>query len=308
MNLQQLRYVIAIASSNSISAAAHKLYISQSSLSLTVKDIEQECGITIFERSSKGITITPEGNEFLSYARQVVEQAELMEARYIKPLTETSQRLSVATQHYAFAVEVFLEFVEEYEGEDYTFLLRETSTANIIEDVANFKSEIGILYLSQFNQQVLQRTLDAANLSFTQLFQAKPHVFVSEHHPLASCSVLNIEELDDYPRYTFDQGKNNSFFYSEEPFGERQHKKKVIISDRGTLSNLLAHHNGFTVSTGILSSEMHSGIVAIPLQTKERMTVGYITHTERQLPEIAQKYIERLKLFIEQFNTSYAGL
>lgn len=308
MNLQQLRYIIAIASSSSISAAAHKLYISQSSLSLAVKDVEQECGITIFERSSRGTTLTSEGNEFLGYARQVVEQAELMETRYAKEAKGTPQRLSISSQHYAFAVEVFLEFIEEYEGEGYTFNLRETSTAEIISDVKDFKSDLGILYTSLYNEQVIGKTLEDAGLEFVPLFQAKPHVFIGEHHPLASKKLLEINELSDYPRYTFNQGTSNSFFYSEEPFAELPHEKKIIISDRGTLSNLLAHHNGFTVSTGVLSSEMHSGIVAIPLKTDERMIVGYITHTERQLSELANKYIEKLKLFNEQFNTGYAGL
>lgn len=308
MTLQQLRYLIAIAQNGSISSAAHSLYISQSSLSMAVKDIERECGVTIFERSSKGITLTREGNELLGYARQVVEQADLMETRYSKQAKPVAQHLSIASQHYAFPVEAFLEFVKDYEGESYTFCLRETRTAEIIEDVKEFRSDIGILYTSSFNEQVIGKTLEDANLTFNPLFQARPHIFVGENHPLAHKKSLKIEELAPYPRYSFEQGTSNSFFFAEEPFAELPHEKKIIISDRGTLSNLLSHHVGYTVSTGVLSSEMHSGIVSIPLETSEKMIVGYIIHNERQLSTLALGYIETLKLFIEEYNKGFATL
>lgn len=308
MTLQQLRYLLAIAKCGSICSAAHELYVSQSSLSVAVKDIERECGIKIFERSSKGTTLTNDGIELLSYARQVVEQADLMESRYAKDGKPPAQRLAIASQHYAFPVEAFLEFVEEYEGEGYTFSLRETRTQEIIEDVREFRCDVGILYLSTFNEQVLGRTLEDAGLTFTELFTAEPHIFVGEHHPLADRALLKIEDLADYPRYEFEQGSANSFYYAEEPFAELPHSKRVIISDRGTLSNLLTHHNGYTVSTGVLSSEMHSGIVAIPLDTEERMVVGYIVHQERQLSDLAQRYIEILRLFIEDYNKGFASL
>ncbi len=308
MTLQQLRYLIAIAQSGSISSAAHDLYISQSSLSMAVKDIERECGVVVFERSSKGITLTREGAELLGYARQIVEQADLMEARYSKHVKPVAQRLAIASQHYAFPVEAFLEFIKDYEGEGYTFCLSETSTVEIIEDVKSFRSDIGILYMSTFNEQVIGKTLEDANLSFHPLFHARPHIFVGESHPLAKHQSIRIEELDPYPRYSFEQGTNSSFFFAEEPFAELSHEKKIIVSDRGTLANLLSHHIGYTVSTGILSSEMHSGIVSIPLVTNEKMIIGYIIHNERQLSSLASKYIETLKLFIEDYNKGFSAL
>ena len=308
MTLQQLRYLIAIAQCGSISAAAHKLYVSQSSLSVAVKDIEQETGVTIFERSNRGITLTNEGLELLGFARQVVEQADLMEQRYSRKATPAPQRFAISTQHYAFCVEAFVEFVEEYEGEGYTFLLRETRTNEIIEDVRDFRSDVGVLYLSTFNKQVIGKALDDAGLRFTSLFHAHPHVFVGENHPLASRKLLTSEDLAPYPRYSFEQGTTNSFYYAEEPLAELPHDKKIIISDRGTLSNLLAHYNGYTISTGVLSSEMHTGIVAIPLQTDEIMDVGYIVHTERQLSTLAQRYIEKLQLFIEEYQVGNSEL
>lgn len=308
MTLQQLRYLIAVAQCGSISKAAHEQFISQSSVSVAIKDLERECGTVIFDRSAKGITLTPEGAELLAYARQVVEQADLLEERFSPKAKAIPQRLAISSQHYAFPVEAFLEFVERYEGEGYTFSLRETRTAEIIEDVRDFKSDMGIIYRSSFNEQVIDRTLENAGLTFHPLFQVKPHIFVGEHHPLADRKRLRIEDMEAYPRYSFDQGSNNSFFFAEEPFAELPHEKKIIVSDRGTLSNLLAHHQGYTVSTGVLSSEMHTGIVSIPLETDERMVVGYIIHTERQLSPLAQEYIEMLKMVIEDFNMGCSNL
>ena len=299
MTLQQLRYLIAIANHGSISAAAHTLYVSQSSLSVAVRDIERETGVTIFERSNRGITLTSDGIELLGYARQVVEQADLMEQRYSGRGGEAAQRLSITSQHYAFVVEAFLELAEEYEGAGYNFSLRETRTSEVIEDVRDFRSDLGVLYLSTFNESVIGHALSDANLSFNLLFTAQPHVFVSDKHPLASRTEVTVEDLEDYPRYAFEQGANNSFFYSEEPLAELPHTKCISVSDRGTLSNLLAHHNGYTISTGVLSSEMYTGIASVPLQTKELMRVGYIVHNERQLSPLAQSYIEKLSLLVE---------
>lgn len=308
MTLQQLRYLIAIASCGSISAAAHDLYVSQSSLSVAVKDVERETGVQIFERSNRGITLTRDGAELLGYARQVVEQADLMDARYSRGPKPQTQHLAISTQHYAFCVETFLEFIEEYEGAGYAFTLRETRTSEIIGDVRDFKSDVGILYLSSFNERVIGRALEDANLEFTSLFTAQPHIFVGAHHPLAKRAQVTADELAKYPRYSFEQGSVNSFYYAEEPFAELPHEKRVIISDRGTLSNLLSHHNGYTVSTGMLSSEMHTGIVAVPLASKEVMNVGFVVHRERQLSELARRYVEKLRLFIEGYQMGYAAL
>ncbi len=308
MTLQQLRYLIAIAQCGSISAAAHQLYVSQSSLSVAVRDIEQETGVTVFERSNRGITLTNEGIELLGFARQVVEQADLMEEHYSRTSAPVPQRLAISTQHYSFCVEAFVEFVEGYDGEGYTFVLRETRTNEIIEDVRDFRSDVGILYLSTFNRRVIGKALEDAGLKFETLFTARPHVFVGEHHPLANRKLLKTDDLAAYPRYSFEQGSVNSFYYAEEPFAELPHEKKIIVSDRGTLSNLLAHYQGYTISTGILSSEMLTGIVAIPLETDEVMDVGYIVHSERNLSPLAQRYIEKLKLFIEEYEVGYSGL
>lgn len=308
MTLQQLRYLIAIAECGSISAAAHNLFISQSSLSVAVKDVEQETGVRIFQRSNRGITLTNDGIELLGYARQVVEQADLMEQRYKANTGNVAQRLAVSTQHYAFCTEAFIDFVEAQSMESYTFTLRETRTGEIIEDVRDFRSDIGVLYLDKFNERVLRKTLEDANLTFTSLFRCKPHIFVGERHPLAGREVVSIDELETYPRYSFEQGTSNSFYFSEEPLASLPHSRNIVISDRGTLANLLMNHNGYTVSTGILSSEMHTGIVSLQLETDEEMNMGYILHAQRRPSHLVEQYIEHLRSNIVCSGIGEAGL
>ncbi len=299
MTLQQLRYLIAIAEYGSINAAAGNLYASQSNLSTAIKELEQELKITVFTRSNRGVSLTNDGTELLGYARQVIEQADMLETRYAqnKP---AQLRLAVSTQHYAFSVQAFVNVVESCEGEEYDFILRERATGEIIEDVRTFRSEVGVLYTDSFNQRVLQKAFDDANVTYAPLFDAHVHVFVGEHHPLAGASLLKPEDLADYPRYSFEQGTENSFYYSEEPLSYLPHRRNIRISDRGTLTNLLTSYNGYTLSTGVLSAEMHSGIVSIPLDAAETMQVGYIMHSERRPSKLLLHYIEELHSVIRK--------
>lgn len=299
VTLQQLRYIIEVAECGSINAAAQNLFVSQSSLSSAIKETERELGIAIFNRTNRGITLTSDGIEFLGYARQVVEQVDLLERRYSDNKNNASGRFAISTQHYAFTLQAFIELCEEFEGEEYDFEFRETRTGEIIEDTKNFRSELGILYLSNYNSNVLTKAFASAGLEFVPLFQADPHVFVGENHPLAQKGFIVPEDLEDYPRYSFEQGIENSFFFSEEPLSHVAHKQTIAISDRGTLSNLLTHHNGYTISTGVLSEEMNTGIAAIPLQSDEKMTVGYIHHAQNPLSMLAVRYLELLRSYIE---------
>lgn len=308
MTLQQLRYLIAISEYGSINAAAQNLYASQSNLSTAIKELEQELDITIFTRSNRGVTLTNDGTELLGYARQVVEQADMLEARYAGT-GNTHLRLAVSTQHYAFSVQAFVNVVEHCEGNDYEFIMRECATGEIIDDVRTFRSEIGILYTDSFNRRVLQKALDDADVAYFPLFDAAVHVFVGEHHPLANKTLLRLEDLAEYPRYSFEQGTANSFYYSEEPLSYVPHSRNIRISDRGTLTNLLTSHNGFTLSTGVLSGEMQQGIASIPLDVEEHMQVAYIMHNERRPNELLRRYIAELHAIIKNNPTvkSYLG-
>ncbi len=299
VSIQQLRYVIEVAECGSINAASQNLFVSQPTLSTTIKETERELGISIFNRTNRGITLTSEGMEFVGYARQILEQVNLLEARYSNASAGNKGCLAVSSQHYAFGVQAFVDLAEECEEEEYDFALRETRTAEIIDDVKDYRSELGIIYLSDFNRKVLTKAFADASLAFVPLFEAKPHVFVGPHHPLATKEIIHPDDLQDYPRYSFEQGSRNSFFFSEEPLSHIPHKQNITYYDRGTLTNLLLNFNGYTLSTGVLSDEMNGGIVAIPLDADETMTVGYLYHANRPLSPLAKRYIEKLRAFIE---------
>ncbi|MBJ6359775.1 LysR family transcriptional regulator [Paenibacillus sp. GCM10012307] len=294
MTLQQLKYVLEVANRGSMNEAAKRLFISQPSLSNAIKDLEKELGITIFERTNKGIVLSKEGAEFLGYARQVIEQAELLESRYLnaKP---SPQHFSVSTQHYAFAVNAFVKLVNDHGKDEYELALRETKTHEIIQDVKSQRSEIGILYLNEFNSKVINRLLKDANLKFTSLFTAKPHVFISVKNPLAKQSIVTIDQLNDYPYLFFEQGEFNSFHFSEEILSTLSHAKSIRVNDRATLFNLLIGLNGYTISTGVLSADLNGNeIIPVPLDWHETINVGWISHQNAALSMLATEYIEAL--------------
>lgn len=302
MTLQQLKYVIQIVQCGSITMAANKLFITQPSLSKAVSDLEEEMGITIFRRSNRGVVLSEDGIRFLSYARQVVEQAELLEHAY-KASEPVKRVFAVSSQHYAFAVNAFVALVKEYGEDKYEFSLRELRTNDIISDVRTMRSELGIIFISNFNRDVMLRILENNNLKFVPQFTAKPHVFVSRKNPLAKKKLVTRADLTDYPRLTFDQGVNNSFYYSEEIHSTDESPKSIIVSDRATLFNLLIGLNGYTISSGILSSDLNGNdIVSIPLKSDEVIEIGYIRNEDRPLCAIAERYIEHLNSFIESYN------
>lgn len=298
MTLQQLKYVIQIAQSGSINLAAQKLYISQPSLSSAVAELEKEMGITIFIRSNRGAVLTEEGLRFLSYARQVVEQADLLEGEY-KQSSPHKRIFSVSAQHYAFVVNAFVSLVEEYGKEEYEFSLRETRTYDIIEDVRTRRSEIGVIFLSSFNRNIILGILKKAELKFNPLFTARPHVFVSAKNPLAGKREVTLKDLKPYPRLTFEQGINNSFYFAEEPHITEDAPKSIVVSDRASLFNLLIGLNGYTISSGILSADLNGNeIVSVPLKSDEQMEIGYICLQDNKTGVLAERFIYHLKEFI----------
>lgn len=297
MTLQQLRYLIAVAEHGSINAAASSLYTSQSNVSAAISELERELEIEVFTRSNRGVALTNDGTELLGYARQVVEQADLLKTRF-KTKASAGARLAVSTQHYAFSLQAFVNVVEAFSGEEFEFTLRETTTAQIIEDVSEFRSEVGVLYLDDFNERVLGRALTDARVEFHPLFEAAVHVFVGSHHPLAAKKSVRLDDLEGYARYSFEQGTVNSFHYSEEPLAHIPCAKNIRYTDRGTLTNLLTSYNGYTLSTGVLTDEMQSGIVSVPLVDAPVMRVGYVMHRERRATELVEKYIAELERII----------
>ena len=301
MTLQQLKYVIAVVNYGSISEGAKRLFISQPSLSNAIKELEKELDIEIFNRSPRGITLSNEGSEFLGYARQVVEQAELLEERY-SGQRRVKQLCAISTQHYAFAVEAFVKMLSRHHNDSYEYTLRETRTSEIIEDVKTLRSEIGVLYINDFNEKVILKLLGESDLVFHPLFNAKPHIFISTSHPLANREFVTLDMLENYPFLSFEQGQHNSFYFSEEICATHSCKKQIHVSDRATLFNLLKGLMGYTISSGVLGSDINSdSITAVELRTDEKMLVGWIENSRTKLSKAAKEYVDTLKEVIASY-------
>lgn len=298
MTLQQLRYVIAAAEKGTMSEAANSLFITQPSLSGAIKELESEFGITIFSRTNKGISLSTEGEVFIGYARQVLEQASLLEERYCSE-TVRKRRFCVSTQHYSFAVNAFVDLIKEYGGNEYDFSIRETQTHEIIEDVARMKSEIGVLFMNDFNEPVLSKMIRQNDLEFTELFRAAPHVFVSRENPLAGRESVTLSDLSPYPYLSFEQGEFNSFYYSEEIFSTIERRKNIRVRDRATLFNLLIGLGGYTICSGVIDEKLNgSGIASVPLIADGDMRIGYLTHKKITLTDMAQFYVQAIGKYI----------
>ena len=294
MTLQQLKYVITVAETGTFTEAANQLFISQPSLTNAIHELEKEMNIVIFNRTNKGISLSKEGEGFLGYARQVLEQAAILEDKY-KRNGGGKKQFCVSTQHYSFAVNAFVDLIKEYGQEEYDFSLRETQTYEIIEDVARLRSEIGILFLNDFNQAVINKILKSYDLEFHLLFIANPHVFISRSHPLAEKKVITNQELEIYPYLSFEQGEHNSFYFSEEIFSESERKKNIRVRDRATLFNLLIGLNGYTVCSGVIDKKLNgSEIIAVSLADESDMRIGYITHRKGIISRLGNSYLEAL--------------
>lgn len=297
MTLQYLKYLITVAEKGSITEAAKALFISQPSLSGAIKEVEKEAKITIFNRCRAGVALTTEGMEFLGYARQVVQQMDLLEAKYISN-QPAKQRFCVSTQHYTFAANAFVELVQRFGQERFEFILNETQTHQIIEDVRNRFSDLGVLYLSDSNENVLKKLFEEYNLTFVELFTAEPHIFIRKEHPLAEKKSVSLEDLKPYPRLSFVQGAYESSNFAEELFSNEYAEKSIKVSDRAAIVNFMIGLNGYTISSGIFPNYLHgSSIISIPLEEKETMHIGYIINTDKELSELGQIYIDALKKF-----------
>lgn len=301
MTLQQLKYVVTVADKGTISSAAKELFISQPSLTNAIKELEEEMQITIFNRTNKGIIVSNEGNEFLAYARQVLEQLNLLEEKFLN-VKKQSPRFSVSTQHYSFAVNAFVDVIREFGGNNYDFTIRETQTYEIIDDVSRLKSEIGILYTSSKNEEVIMKIIKQNGLVFEKLFIAKPHVFISSKHPLAKFDIITLEDLEEYPYLSFEQGDYNSFYFSEEILSTLDRNKNIKVRDRATLFNLAIGLNGYTVSSGVISKELNGeNIIARPLKVDEYMCIGTIVQKNMSLSRYGKAYMEFLKNHVSYY-------
>lgn len=297
MTLQQMKYVICVADRGSMNEAAKALYISQPSLSGTIKELEKEIGVKIFTRSNKGIELTTEGSEFIGYARQTLEQYRFMENRYLG--TSSAKKVfHVSAQHYTFAVEAFSKVIIKNSMEEYDFAISETRTNEVITDVKNMRSELGILYINEFNSKVLYKELTENNLSFNELFTCDTFAYLSATHPLAKKKSVSLKDLDEYPCLSFNQGEKNSFYFAEEVLSTYPYKKIIRVNDRATALNMMTLLNGFTLCSGVICKELNGeGYTAVPLDVEDKMTIGYIIRDDHILSPMALSFIDELKKY-----------
>ncbi len=297
MTLNQLKYVIALSKVNSINEAARVLFISQPSLTSSLKSLEEELGFDIFLRSKSGISLTVKGSEFLGYAKSVIEQYDILDAKYISQ-NAVKRSFHVSMQHYTFAVNAFVEVIKQYGMDKYEFEIHETKTHEVIENVKNQKSEVGVLYLNAYNRPVLGKIFNDANLKFVPLFDCNIYVYMSKNNPLSKRKLIKMSDLDDYPCLAFAQGDYNSFYFAEEVLSTYNYKQMVRANDRATLLNLMVGINGYTLCSGIICEELNgTDYCAVKLDTDEKMTIGYIMRESSVLSEIAVKYIDELSKY-----------
>ena len=304
MTLQQLHYVITISETGSMNSAAELLYVAQPSLTGAVKELEKELGITIFHRSGRGVSLTNEGLEFITYARQVYYQYETLMGKYGKS-GKRKKKFGVSALHYSFAVKSFVETVKQYDAEKYHFAIRETTTKDVIDDVITSKSEIGILYLSDFNRKAIEKILKRNELEFHSLTECEAYVYMWKGNPLAGRESVGFRELAEYPCLSFEQGAEASFYFAEEIFSTNEYPRTVKATDRATMLNLMVGLNGYTLCSGIICEELNgSDYTAVPLKAEDaadgKMEIGYIIKQKTVLSGVGELYIKELREYLSR--------
>lgn len=297
MTLSQLVYIVTVAERKSMNKAAAELFVSQPALSGAIRDLEEELHIQIFTRSNKGIVITAEGEEFLSYARQIVDINQMISERYTEDKSR-KKKFSVSMQHYSFAVEAFIELGKKFSMNEFELAVYETKTYDVIENVRDSRSEIGVLYLNDFNRKALNKIITENGLEFVPLFDCGISVYLSGKHPLAARTKISFEELEPYPCLSFEQGDRNAFYFAEEVLSTLNYKQIIKANDRATMLNLMVGLNGYTLCSGIICGDLNGGnFVSVPFDTSDYMTIGYVKRKNMPLSIIGQEYIQILKKY-----------
>lgn len=304
MTLQQLKYFIEAVNAGSINRAAENLFIAQPSLSNAIRELETEIGLELFLRTPRGVRLTDDGAEFLRYARQITEQTGLLEQRYLNK-QPTRRLCAVSAQHYAFVVRAFANMVEKTGAREYAFTLRETQTHEILEDVKNLRSEIGVLYTNPFNEKVIRKLLQEKHLVFHPLFTAKPHIFTGSNSPLAQKDSVTLDDLEGFPCLSYEQGNYNSFYFAEEMQSTVFRRKNIVVSDRATMFNLMIGLNGYTISSGLINADLNGdNITAVPLLVDDLMTVGYIINGDVGTTQMGDIFLKELNNVIKTYGYS----
>lgn len=286
MTFQQLKFVIEIARCGSINKASANLFISQSNISNSIKELEVELGIKIFERNNKGVVLTDRGKEFISYIRPLIEQMEKIEQFYSSEVSEPLLSFNISSQRYPFTVEAFLKFLESKNVNRYDLHIKETDMYQVIDDIYNNKSDIGIIFLSNMTEKFILKVLKSKNIEFNEIKRVKPHVFIRDSHPCADKESININELNDFPYVVFGQENGISLDFSEEvALIDFEYSKKIIyIHDRATAYNIIANTDAFSIGSGIIPEGFgDKRIITIPIDgNTQEMKLGWIKLKSKQ--------------------------
>ena len=295
MTLNQMTYFKTLAETGHMGQAAEKLFLSQPSLSAAIKELETELDITIFERTGRGIRLSADGAAFIRGAVALLEQADDLKARFSAQPPEAPRSFSLSAQHYSFVADAFVEIMRGMSENRYSLTLREGRTLEIIDDVCERKSELGVLFLSASNRRPLTRLFASRGLDFRAIKQVEPHVFIRPEHPLSGHQRLSPRHLQDYPYICYEQGEVSPVFFSEELMVERCRPRVVHVSDRATMENVIAQTDAYTIGTGyIIPTFTGVGMSSIPLDTDEQMEIGILTLREAGLSPLASDFVKVL--------------
>ncbi|MCR4705811.1 MAG: LysR family transcriptional regulator [Lachnospiraceae bacterium] len=300
MNITQIRYVLAVAGESSMRRASTKLYISQPALSASIRELEDELGILIFDRTNKGISLTDAGREFVAYAKKAVGQYEILENRYLAK-DSGKEHFSVSTQHYNFSIKAFNEVIRQTNPEKYVFSIHETKTKEVLEDVRSLKSEVGIVSFSGSSEALMKKLFKDYQLEFTPLMQRETYAYVWEDHEFANRKEISLDELRAYPCISFDQSDDSEFYLTEEAMADYDFDKMIKSDDRATTMEMIAKLHGYSVGSGMLSGEsaILKGLVSIKLKEEDPLTIGYITRKGSVLSKYGQAYVEEILKYKE---------
>ena len=294
MTIQQCKYVIEIAKSGSFNEAGKQLFVAQSALSSSIKQLEKELGIKIFERSKNGVRLSMEGAEFVRYAEQLVDRSDFIQNRYGG--FADYKKLHIATQHYDFVAEAFCKFLTSTKEKKYDFSIRELKTYQVIYEIEKAFCDVGILAIKDNDFDVMTRYLDNKGIVFNEFLQSPPHVYVRKEHALAKRKQISYDDLIDYPYLSYEQGARNSSFFTEELVDGFKANKRVTISDRATLMNVLLTTDSYTVGTGIMPSALNGGkIVGIKIASQSFYRIGYVLRKGESVNELTTAFIRELE-------------
>lgn len=297
MNIQQMRYVVAIANNGSFREAAKKLYISQPSLSHAIKELENEIGLSLFERTNHGAKLTSDGKDFLQYSQQVLAQVSLLENRFLSR-EQREHHFSIASQHYDFVAEVMSRLIKEFP--EYTnFRIFENTTMNVIKDVENFRSEIGVMYFNNRNRRGLLRLLEGGNLTYRVMGDFQTHIFLSEHHPLSRKKSVTVQDLEPFPQVRFTQEDNHYTFFSEDILDFFDAEQVIHTTDRATLVGILHATDAYGSGSGLVKYPERQGIKLIPLENEEDNQLVLIYKNQATFSFLGKKFIAYLEEYLD---------